>query len=291
MSIGNNIRNLRKKHGLTQKEFGQIAGVIGNTVTSWEKGRMKPNERSLNAIANYFNISKDELVESTEQSHKKPGMIPGEIVEVDFNKLNYILGKKDMTMVKLSASIGRHNGFISECKTIRGGIPKVCFPLVCERLGCKPEDLMPDPPKSEPETSKNINSPQIRAVLLEIKSLKDKMGQDFSRIHEISGKIAEIEEKINGIEDLLLEIAELGKMIHEKVDPKLMSDEAKAYYLMKQLKGEGKTIYLKDYNEACDRLNIPKESRAYAYERADAYTSQIGHGSAAKSVINFRKNI
>ncbi len=39
INIGENIKNLRKKINLTQKELGELLSVSHQTVSSWESGK------------------------------------------------------------------------------------------------------------------------------------------------------------------------------------------------------------------------------------------------------------
>lgn len=63
MSIAKNIRNLRKSHGLTQTEFGKIAGVSDKAVSTWETGAAEPRMGAIQQLADYFSITKSEIIE------------------------------------------------------------------------------------------------------------------------------------------------------------------------------------------------------------------------------------
>ncbi len=67
MSIGKNIRKLREEHGLSQEEFGKIAGVSDKAVSTWENDTKIPRMGSIQKIADYFGIKKSDLIED-EQS-------------------------------------------------------------------------------------------------------------------------------------------------------------------------------------------------------------------------------
>ncbi|MGR5992029.1 helix-turn-helix domain-containing protein [Bacillus paranthracis] len=58
MSIGKNIKKLRDKHNLSQKEFGEIAGVSDKAVSTWEKGLKEPRMGAIQKIADHFEILK-----------------------------------------------------------------------------------------------------------------------------------------------------------------------------------------------------------------------------------------
>jgi len=55
---GAGIRNLRKKHGLTAKEFAAILGVSLETVSRWENGKQRIRSAHKKAIANLRNLGK-----------------------------------------------------------------------------------------------------------------------------------------------------------------------------------------------------------------------------------------
>ena len=63
MSIGENIRRLRESHRLTQKEFGEIAGVSDKAVSTWEKGIKLPRIGAVERLANYFGVPKSAILD------------------------------------------------------------------------------------------------------------------------------------------------------------------------------------------------------------------------------------
>ena len=63
MSISINIKNLRERHGLTQKEFAEIANVSDKAVSTWENGTKIPRMGALQLLADHFGILKSDLIE------------------------------------------------------------------------------------------------------------------------------------------------------------------------------------------------------------------------------------
>ena len=63
MTIGKNIRRIRSKAGLTQEEFGKIAGVSGMAVSQWENGRAVPRMGAVERIANALRIPKASIID------------------------------------------------------------------------------------------------------------------------------------------------------------------------------------------------------------------------------------
>ena len=62
MSISENIKHLRESHGMTQAQFGDIAGVTDKAVSTWESGKKEPRMGAIEKISQYFGISKSELL-------------------------------------------------------------------------------------------------------------------------------------------------------------------------------------------------------------------------------------
>lgn len=63
MSIGENIKKLREKHNLSQKELGEIAGVSDKAVSTWENGLKEPRMGAIQKIADHFGILKSDIIE------------------------------------------------------------------------------------------------------------------------------------------------------------------------------------------------------------------------------------
>ena len=63
MSIAENIRRLRQRHGLSQAEFGAIAGVSDKAVSTWETGAKEPRMGAIQKLADHFHISKSDIID------------------------------------------------------------------------------------------------------------------------------------------------------------------------------------------------------------------------------------
>lgn len=82
MPIGENIKHLRESRGLTQAQFGAIAGVSDKAVSTWESGTREPRMGVIEKISQYFGIAKsdllfgdDEFIEKT-AAQKSDGLSP-----------------------------------------------------------------------------------------------------------------------------------------------------------------------------------------------------------------------
>lgn len=63
MSIADNIKKLRESHGMSQAEFGEIAGVTYQAVSAWESGIKEPRMGAIQRIADYFGLKKSNIIE------------------------------------------------------------------------------------------------------------------------------------------------------------------------------------------------------------------------------------
>lgn len=64
------LKELRLEHGLKRSELAREIGINPNTLANYEKGARQASYETLIAIADYFNVTLDELLEREE----KPGL-------------------------------------------------------------------------------------------------------------------------------------------------------------------------------------------------------------------------
>lgn len=77
MDIARGLKYFRAKKGITQTELAKFLGVNNSNVSNWEKGIAKPDIDMLVRIADYFEISVDELI-FVEKNQKKLNNFSGE---------------------------------------------------------------------------------------------------------------------------------------------------------------------------------------------------------------------
>ena len=70
LKIGEKIKELRKKLNVTQEKFAEYLGVTAQAVSRWESGICYPDVEIFPAIANFFNITLDELFEADKKAEK-----------------------------------------------------------------------------------------------------------------------------------------------------------------------------------------------------------------------------
>lgn len=60
--LGDNLYYLRKNKGLSQDEFAESLGVSRQAVSKWERNEAYPDTENLIAIAKFFNVTIDDLI-------------------------------------------------------------------------------------------------------------------------------------------------------------------------------------------------------------------------------------
>lgn len=69
--FGNIIKEIRKKHKLTQNEFAQKYNVTYQAVSKWENGKNMPDTLLIKQISEDFNISIEDLLNGNYKENKK----------------------------------------------------------------------------------------------------------------------------------------------------------------------------------------------------------------------------
>ena len=67
MTLGEKIKEARKKAGLTQEQFAEKICVSRQAVTKWEADKGTPDVENLKAISNLLNVSIDFLLNNDEK--------------------------------------------------------------------------------------------------------------------------------------------------------------------------------------------------------------------------------
>ena len=65
------IKQLRKKKGISQSELAEVIGVKSNTVSTWERGTRKPDFEALNLLSDYFEVSFEYILGSSEKEEAR----------------------------------------------------------------------------------------------------------------------------------------------------------------------------------------------------------------------------
>lgn len=94
------LKNLRKKAGITQMQLSEYMGVTQATLSGWENEKFEIDTASLKKIADYFNVSVDYLLGRETQKNKKGVLIPvlGRVVAgIPIDEIEEILDYEEIT--------------------------------------------------------------------------------------------------------------------------------------------------------------------------------------------------
>lgn len=86
MTVGENIKKIRKEKGMTQKELADKCNIIYQTIGKYERNLLNPKYETLEKIANALDISYFELLdisETTKESNIQKITLNVEIKNID----------------------------------------------------------------------------------------------------------------------------------------------------------------------------------------------------------------
>ena len=79
VKIADRIKQLRKKKGVSQSQLAKAIGVKNNTVSTWERGTRKPDFDALQLLSNYFEVSFEYLLGSSDKEEARVKPSQGEL--------------------------------------------------------------------------------------------------------------------------------------------------------------------------------------------------------------------
>ena len=81
------IKQLRKKKGISQSELAELIGVKNNTVSTWERGTRKPDFEALSLLSNYFEVSFEYILGSSDKEEARVKPTQDELDELALSAL------------------------------------------------------------------------------------------------------------------------------------------------------------------------------------------------------------
>lgn len=111
------LKELRNQKNMTQDELGKVLNVSGKTIGTWERDSRQPNIETINALANYFNVSTDYLLGRKENSKTKndgkqvdlTGIGQKEDEEKIFSYEGKEIPKQDLELIRRILETGEYN--------------------------------------------------------------------------------------------------------------------------------------------------------------------------------------
>lgn len=138
------LRELRNKKGLTLKQLGSIIGAAESTVSLYEKGKRQPDNETLIRIADYFGVTVDYLLGSSEVPAEEPERGQGQGVSAATQSaivIKTLARLKGITLKQLTESAGIGRNTIS--RMVQGHMPGIdVLTKIAEQLDCPVEMLL-----------------------------------------------------------------------------------------------------------------------------------------------------
>lgn len=100
MTVGEKIKELRKKSGISQEQLAEAVHVSRQTISSWEKGQKLPTKKNIEKVVVFFNIKEDYFF-SGEENYLDSVLTSKEIVQ---NTLVPLVAEETAVAVPLCAS-------------------------------------------------------------------------------------------------------------------------------------------------------------------------------------------
>jgi len=73
MALNDNLKDARNRIGMSQELVAERLGISRQAVTKWELGQSKPSAKNLQALAELYQVSSDELL--ADKQRKTPNLI------------------------------------------------------------------------------------------------------------------------------------------------------------------------------------------------------------------------
>lgn len=123
MTIGENIRRIRKERGLTLKQLGEAIGVSEAYIRAYETGRRNPKQKSLEALAYALHVNVEALTGASFDGIKAMHMLfqifrqyGGELFEIQDTDGNYQTAITFNTLILMSSWYERYEKYLDEVK-------------------------------------------------------------------------------------------------------------------------------------------------------------------------------
>lgn len=109
MSIGENIRRIRKEQGLTQKELGERCGIADANIRKYESDRQIPKIQTIQKIAEALRVSPNSLYDGVIEisvNGTTRRTTPQYVIDAYGKRLQNVLDVKEITLETLSQKTG-----------------------------------------------------------------------------------------------------------------------------------------------------------------------------------------
>lgn len=133
MSIGGNIRRLRRERGMTQQELAKAVGVSQASLANWEVGKTRPRSGSVERLADALGVAMRDLADG-------PGRGAG--ADAVGRNVRWYRERRGMTQGELADKAGVSPSAVSNCERGKSTPLAGTLGAVAKALGCQTADLV-----------------------------------------------------------------------------------------------------------------------------------------------------
>ena len=112
MYFAENLKCLREKKNLTQQGLADVLGISASAITMWEQKNRTPDIEMIVCIANFFEVSLDELI-----LKKLKPLLPVYVTNIIYLREKHDIKQEDMAQLIGLKTISGY------CKKEKGNVP------------------------------------------------------------------------------------------------------------------------------------------------------------------------
>jgi transcriptional regulator with XRE-family HTH domain len=103
--FGQNLHKLRTNNNMTQEDLGKLLNVTQSTIAYYESGKKQPSLETLIAIADYFRVSTDYLLDRIGSLNISPILQTTELSQENLNLLRRLNNLTDTDRKEIESYI------------------------------------------------------------------------------------------------------------------------------------------------------------------------------------------
>ena len=194
------LKNMRKKYGLTMKQLGNEIGVAESTISQYESGKREPDYATLIRLADYFNVSVDFLLGRENDDNLTPDIPEAEKrFEKMTNRIKELRQSKKITQGALADYLGIAQNTLSYWEQGKYDIDSESLKKIANYFNTTIDYIL----NRESNNTASLSISRINAITDRLAEMRLKAGLSRKELAEKSGVslsvISNLEEGKDGI--------------------------------------------------------------------------------------------
>gem|GEM_PF-440205 len=183
-TFAQNLKSLRKQHHLSQQQLADHLNVHIGSITKWEKNGVRPRAQKIDEIAEFFNITPDELrgtILSGDGTRKRLSKTELKKHKTIGQKIKALREHSDLNYTDLGKSIGATSYTVSKWEKEISKPYNDVIQRLADFFNVEFEELSGEPRKSNPVGERIRNLRQEQEISRD--ELSEKIGMSSQSIH------------------------------------------------------------------------------------------------------------